>query len=232
MTTQAGRSTSRGEQRDDHDRVVPAAEATAGDTEHESGEADHEGGGAEHVVAPDGVRFCELAQDQPAPAGAEEGERDVEPEDPVPGDGDERAAEHGTEHEPDRGDHGVGAHGQAELLARKGVCDERGCVGEEEGRADALQDAPEDEDGRVGGKAGTEGGEREEQEAADVGALAPEQVAEASGAEDEHGCGDEVGEDDPYEREQARVQRALEVGQGDDQRAGVGGREQHAETGA
>ena len=131
-----------GDQAADHDRVVPAADAAARDAEHEAGEADDEGDRAEHVVAAHGVGFGELAQDQRAPGGAGERERDVEPEDPVPGDRDERAAEHRAEHEPDRGDHRVGAHRQAEFLLGEGVGDERGGVGEQEGRADALQDPP------------------------------------------------------------------------------------------
>ena len=98
-----------------------------------------------------------------------------------------------------------------ELLLGEGVGDERGGVGEDEGRADALQHAPEDQHRRVGGEAGAERGEREDDEAADVGALAPEQVAEAPGGQHQHRRGDQVGEDHPDEREQARVQRALEV---------------------
>ncbi len=64
----------------------------------------------------------------------------------------------------------------------------------------------------------------------DVGALAPEQVAQPARHQHEHGGGDQVGEDHPHERQQARVQRALEIGQRDDQRARVGRREQHPEA--
>ena len=216
----------------DHDRVVPAAEPAARDAEHEAGQADHERGRAEHVIAAHRVRLCELAQDQPAPRGAGERERDVEPEHPVPRDRDQRAAEHRAEHEADRGDHRVDAHRQTEFLVWERVGDQRGGVREQERRADALQDAPQDQDVRVGRETGAERGEREQQEAADVGALAPEQVAQAPSHQHQHGGGDQVGEDHPHECEQAGVQRALEVGEGDDQRAGVGRGEQHAEAGA
>ena len=181
-------------------------------------------------IAAHRVGFGELAQDQPAPGGAGERERHVEPEHPVPGDRHERAAEHRAEHEADRGDHRVGAHREAEFLLGEGVGDERGGVREQERRADALQHAPHDQHGRVGGEAGAERGEREHHEAADIGALAPEQVGEAPGHQHQHGRGDQVGEDHPHEREQARVQRALEIGQRDDQRARVGRREQHPEA--
>ena len=148
----------------------------------------------------------------------------------MPRDRDERAAEHGAEHEADCSDHRVGAHRKPELLSREGVCHERGGVCEQECRADSLQHAPQDQDGAVGREPGAQRGEREHQESAHVCALAPEQVAEASGGQHQHGGGDEVGEDYPDERQQARVQRALEIGQRDDQRPGVGRGEQHAQA--
>ncbi len=116
-----------------------------GDAENEAGEADDEGRGAERVIAAALVGLGELAQDERAPGGAGEAERDVEPEDPVPGDGDQRAAEHRAEHEADGGDHRVGAHRQPELIVRERVGDQRGGVGEQERAADALEDAPEDQ---------------------------------------------------------------------------------------
>ena len=71
---------------------------------------------------------------------------------------DERAAEHRSDHEPDRGDHRVRAHREAELSLREGVGDERGGVREEEGAADALQDAPEDQLGAAAREARAERG--------------------------------------------------------------------------
>ena len=140
------------------------------------------------------------AQTEPASA-----ERDVEPEDPVPGDRDERAAEHRPDHEPDRGDHRVRAHREAELLARERVGDQRGGVGEQERAADPLQDPPEDQLRPVGREAGAQRREREDHEAADVGLLAPEQVGQPARGEHQHGRGDHVGEDHPHELEDARV---------------------------
>ena len=98
--------------------------------------------------------------------------------------------------------------------------------------ADALQDPPEDQLRAVGREAGAERGGGEDREADDVGLLAAEEVRQPAGREDEHGRGDHVGEDHPDELQQRRVEAALEVGQRDDQRARVDGRQQHAEAGA
>src|SRR6059058_609925 len=56
------------------------------------------------------------------------------------------------------------------------------------------------------------------------------EVGQAPGGEDQHRRGDHVGEDHPDELQDRRVQGALEVRQGDDQRAGVDGGEQHAQA--
>ena len=191
----------RRDQADDHDRVVPAADPAARDPQHQAGQPDDEGDVAEHVVAADLVGFGELAQDQRAPDRAGERERDVEPEHPVPGDRHQRAAEHGADRQADRGDHRVRAHREAQFLLGEGVGDQRGGVREQEGRADPLQHAPHDQHVRVRREARSERGEGEQQEAADVGALAPEQVAQAPGHQHEHGRGDQVGEDHPHERQ-------------------------------
>jgi hypothetical protein len=150
----------------------------------------------------------------------------------VPRDRDERPAEHRPDDEPDGRDHRVRTHGEPQLLAREGVGHQRGGVGEQEGRADALDDPPQDELGAAAREARAQRGEREDDEAADVGVLAPEEVGEAPGGEDQHRRGDHVGEDHPHELEDARAERALEVGQGDDQRARVDGGQQHAQAGA
>jgi hypothetical protein len=65
-------------------------------------------------------------------------------------------------------------------LRGKASVNERGRVREQEGPADALEDAPEDELRAVGRKPGAERGEREDDEPADVGDLASEQVGEAA----------------------------------------------------
>ena len=48
--------------------------------------------------------------------------------------------------------------------------------------------------------------------------------------QNEHGRGDEIRENHPHQREQTRVERALEVGEGDDQGPRVGGGKQHSQT--
>ena len=111
-------------------------------------------------------RLGELVEHARAPERPGERERDVEPEHPLPGDRDQRAAEHRAEDEADGGDHRVGPHRQAELLARERVGDERGRVGEQERAADPLQDPPQQQLGAAAREAGAERGEREDSEAA------------------------------------------------------------------
>jgi hypothetical protein len=135
----------RGEQPHDHDRVAPAGEPATRHPQDQAGQADDEAAGAHEVEPADAVRLRQLAQDESAPSDPRKGERDVEPEHPVPGDRDEHAAEHRPEHEPDRRDHRVGAHRQPELLARERVRHERGGVGEQERSANALKDPPQDQ---------------------------------------------------------------------------------------
>jgi hypothetical protein len=152
------------------------------------------------------------------PEAAGERQRHVEPEDPLPGDRDQGAAEDRADDEADRGHHRVRSHRQAELLAGKGIGDEGGAVGEDEGAADPLDDPPEDQLGAVGGEAGSERGETEDRKRADEGCLAAEEVGEPARGEDQNGRGDQVGEDHPDQFQQARSERPLEIGQGDDQR--------------
>ncbi len=121
---------------------------------------------------------------------------------------------------------------RAELLTREGVGDQGRAVGEDEGAADPLQDPPEDQLGAVGREAGAERGGSEDEEGADEGRLAAEQVREPAGGEDQHGRGDHVGEDHPDQFQQAGAERPLEVRQGDDQRPRVGRHQQHPQAGA
>ena len=55
------------------------------------------------------------------------------------------AAEYRSHDQPDRGDHRIGAHRQAELAAREGVGDARARVREDQRPADALDDRPQDQ---------------------------------------------------------------------------------------
>ena len=124
----------------------------------------------------------------------------------------------------------VRPHREPELVLRERVGDERGRVREQEGAADALGDAPQDQLHAVGGEAGAQRGEAEHDEAGHVGALAAEQVGQAAGAEHQHRRGDHVREDHPHECQQAGVQLALEVGQGDDERARVDRGQEHPQA--
>ena len=230
-TTNSGRRITRDDEAADRQRVVPARDPAARDAEHEAGETGDVEPRAEQVEIGDLLAALGLVEHGPRPERPGEPERDVEPEHPLPRDLDERAAEHRADDEADRGDHRVRAHREAELVARERVGHEGGRIGEDRGAADALQDPPEDQLRAVGREAGAERGGREDREADDVGLLAAEEVRQPPGREDEHGRGDHVGEDHPDELQQRRVEAALEVGQRDDQRARVDGRQQHAEAG-
>src|SRR6202020_3442339 len=102
-----------------------------------------------------------------------------EPEHPMPGDGDEGAAEYGADHQTDRRNHRVGPHRTPELLARERVGDDRGGVGEQERAADALQDPPEDQLGAATREARAHRRRRKRQKTAYVRLLASELVRQA-----------------------------------------------------
>ena len=157
-------------------------------------------------------------------------ERHVEPEHPRPRDRHERPTEHRPQHEPDRGDHRVGPQRHAQLSARERVRHQSSRVCEQKRPAHALQHAPQDELGHVVRKARAQRSPGEHHEATHVRALAPEEIREPPRRQDQDGRRDHVCEDHPHERQDARVQRPLEVRQGDDQRAGVDRREQHPEA--
>ena len=140
-------------ERDDRVRVVPADDPAARDPIGQTGEAHHEGDRPWPVEAVLDFGRDELAQHERRPQRAGDPERHVEPEDPVPGDLDQRAAEHRPEDEADARDHHVGAHRDAELLAGEGVGDQRAGVGEQQRAADALHDPPEDQVGAAGREA-------------------------------------------------------------------------------
>ena len=115
-------------------------------------------------------------------------------------------------------------------MFREGVGDERRRVREQERATDALHDPPQDQLGTVGGEAGAQRSEREDDEAAHVGAFAAKQVGETAGGEHEDGRGDHVGQDHPDELEKGRPEASLEVRERDDQRARVDRGEEHPEA--
>ncbi len=198
--------------------------------EHEPGQPDQERERAQRIEAGVLPAAGELAQDHERPEAAGESERHVEPEDPVPGDGDQRATENRADHEADRRDHRVGAHRHTELLARKRVGHDRCGVGEQESAADPLSHAPDDQLDPAAREACPERGGGEHEETGDVGIFATELIRQPAGTEHEHRRGDHVDENHPDQRQQARVQAALEVRQRDDQRAGVDRGKQHADA--
>ena len=122
---EGGSSTTAATRRPDHHRVVPAGDAAASRCRARGRSARRRRSRPSRSSPRSVSRLDELAQDEPAPERRQRGQRHVEPEDPVPGDRNERPAEHRPDHQADGGDHRVGAHRQAELLAGKCVGDQR-----------------------------------------------------------------------------------------------------------
>ena len=171
----------RGGEADDHDRVVPARQPALRDPEDEPGEPGDEGRRAEQVEAALGVGLRQLAQDEPAPE-----RRRASPSGTL--NQKTQCHEIATRAPPSTGPITRPTAATIVLVPiaspscsrREGVGDQRGGVREQEGAADALHDPPQDQLGAVRREAGAERGEREDEKAADVGLLAPEEVGEAA----------------------------------------------------
>ena len=220
--TKSGSSTTAAARPTITSRVVPAGEPALRNAEHEPGEADHVRRWCRPGRGRAPCRRPESSCRTSTPRGAERcAERDVEPEDPGPVDRDERSAEHRPDDEPDRGHHRVRAHGEAELPAREGVGDERRGVREQEGAADSLQHAPEDQVGAAACEARAERGERRRRGSRArrraCGRRGRRAVPPSARARSRRSCR----RGSPRRAGAARVEAALEVGQGDDQRARV-----------
>ena len=142
-------------------RLVPALDAADGQRNQQAGDRD------EVVRVPTmskrgSAQLRLLAEDQEGPDGADDREGDVEPEDPVPGEGGQRAAEDRAEDGADGGDDHVGAEGDAELLAGEGVGDDGRAIRHHERARRALDDADDDEFLTRGGEARYQRGEAED----------------------------------------------------------------------
>ena len=140
----------------------------------------------------------------------------VHEEDPFPADarGDDAADDR-----PDRhgcaGHGAVDAEGGAALLAVERLRDERERGGEHHRPADALDAAEEVELERARGQPAGGRGDGEDDEADGEHEPAPEQVRERARGQQEGGERERVGVDHPLQVLEARVQRALDVGQRD-----------------
>ncbi len=125
-------------------RVVPVGLDPIGDADHHEGEPDAEGDVAEPVdAAPGAGRPGPRASDRPRRAEGAEGHRDEEDQPPVDR-GQQSSHDEADERAADPGDV-VDAEGEAALVLREGVGQDRRGVGDEEGGPDALHDAEDDE---------------------------------------------------------------------------------------
>ena len=181
--------------------VGPARDAALGDAEHEAGEADRRTSIVPSRSRPRSAsRLRELAQDERAPERAGEAERDVEPEHPVPARS-RPARRRAPGRSPARPRRPSCSCPSPARAARAGNASVTSAAEFANRKApptpwrirQRISSVP------LAGEAGAERGEREDDEAADVGLLAPEQVREPPRGEHQHGRGDHVGEDHPDE---------------------------------
>ena len=136
-----------------------------------------------------------------------DGDGEVDEEDRAPGDllG-QPAADDRADRERDRRDAGPGADRLPALMRRERVGDDREGRGHHERRADPLDRARGDERAVAGREADRGRGEREHDDAEQEHPAAPEDVAEPSAGDEQHGERQRVRVDGPLERGQRRVE--------------------------
>jgi hypothetical protein len=166
------------------------------DGEHEAARDEHRARDVGALADPDAL----VARDEPLRQDrGEDPDRHVDEEDPVVVD---RLREHAAGQQTDRaargGDEAIDPD-RLRLLARLGEHREDHPEDDRGGHraADALDEAGRDERLLAPGDAAQQRREREDAEAGHEDALAPEQVAEAPGEQEQAAEGDEVGVDDP-----------------------------------
>ncbi len=149
--------------------------------------------------------------------GEGQGEADghVDEQCPAPrGPGGEHAAEDQTDGTADAGHGGVDAQ---RAVPARAVGEARGDQGQgargDQGRAQTLRRAGDEQPGAVGGEAAEQGGQGEQQDARGQGATAAEEVPDASAEQQPAAEGPGVGVEDPGQAGAAEVQAALDVRQ-------------------
>ena len=183
---------------------------------------------------------AELAQLAVGPYGAEHAERHRDQEDVTPAERAEHAAEHKTDERARDPGHLIQAQGQAALVMRERVGEDRAGVGHQERAADALQDAHHDQPQRGGGAMHPgqreQHGEDREQGEAEVEHLDPAvHVAQPAEADHQDRGHHDVAHDQPQQQagiaglQRVHPDAAEDVRQGDQQDRGIDRRHQHAE---
>ncbi len=178
--------------------AAPAGGVAAHEPPHdpERGERDqHQPREVERAVAPARLRDPgehERHRQQP--------DRDVDPEDPLPGQAvGDRAADHRPAPDGQAGQALQRAHRRAAALGREGGADERQRERHHERRADALDGTGDDQRGRVGRQRAGGRGEREQRQARGEQPSPPEAVAERGRGQQQHREGEVVGVHRPLE---------------------------------
>lgn len=147
-----------------------------------------------------GPRRCRRQVATGEPPG-QQPERRLQKEDRAPtGTCDEEAAERGTERGADGGHRSEQPHGGAGSCRRNDLADEGEREGQQDRRAEALDRARGDQPPERWRDAAADRRQREERDSGAQQPATAEQVAEPSGADDQGGDGEEVGQHDPLNR--------------------------------
>ena len=181
-----------------------------------------------------------VPQLEPGPDGADEADRDIDPEDEAPAGVGQQPADDEAEELSADGRYHVDAEREAALLRGEGVGEDGGGIGHDQRAADALDHADDDEIGGgeiapAGQQAERQSGDREDREAEGVHARPAVLVAQPAEGHDEHGGRDHVADDRPeHVVDVAGVERpqpdaAKDRRQANEQNRTVDGRRQHAE---
>ena len=236
-TKAATSARARGHRRED-ERARPAVRVAAHEAEDHAEQAEAHEGDAGHVEALG--RPAALAQAARGEGQEQEPERDVEPEDPLPGQPvDDQPAEQRPDGDAEAAHAGPHAQGEPAALGRVGGRQQRQRQRGDDRAPGALQRAGQDERARRRGQGRGGRGEREEGEAGQEDAAAPEAVAERGGRDEQHREGQRVGVDRPLQvldgraevlpdrgqrdRDDEVVQRGHEQRGGDDEEGAQGG---------
>ena len=174
------------------------------------------------------------------PERAEQTERDRDEEHQPPVDRSEQAAEDQADERPGNGRHLVDTEGESASVGRERVGEDSRRIREQHGRANALDDAPEDDPQRARAMAERVDGQRdradrEDHEAEVVDTYAAVDVSEPAERHDQYRRHQQEAHQHPEQvadvsrGQRVEIEPAEDVRQGDDHDRGVDGGDQHAE---
>ncbi len=178
----------------------------------EAGRGQHQATEIEALVGPEGLV-------QPAPRGdhGNDADRDVEPEDPLPGEAlGDGATDERSDGDGKAADAAPGAERECAAFRRNGGGEDRQRQRNDEGTAHTLQSAGNDEHLDRRRHRCQSGADREDAKADDEHSPPAEAVAERSAGEEQDGEGEGVGVHDPLQLREAGVEIGTDDGEGGD----------------